>query len=134
MLSHGKFPSPRRGPIFSTINLKMKKFKYPVSVPTKGTHLLYRNTRSGNTSYRVSVPTKGTHLLYDNKEVKELEKTMFPSPRRGPIFSTKGGVFNATYKRFPSPRRGPIFSTSMKISFNNDETQFPSPRSGLKSI
>ena len=59
------FPSPRRGPIFSTMYV----------------------TPKGKETF-VSVPTKGTHLLY--KEVLNYESTIgkFPSPRRGPIFST----------------------------------------------
>ena len=83
------FPSPRRGPIFSTgcscycwhwtcdcfrphegdpSSLRkiqsLSDVREVVSVPTKGTHLLYANvTFIRNWDY-VSVPTKGTHLLY----------------------------------------------------------------------
>ena len=35
-----------------------------VSVPTKGTHLLYGFSQTNNCEFTVSVPTKGTHLLY----------------------------------------------------------------------
>ena len=110
------FPSPRRGPIFSTqranlISSHVKSFRphegdpsslrmtanmmnmenIIVSVPTKGTHLLYWSLFFVHKSfYKVSVPTKGTHLLYLKKTlVKMVSQCMwFPSPRRGPIFST----------------------------------------------
>ena len=108
-----------------------------VSVPTKGTHLLYCGLMLYVRQFRVSVPTKGTHLLYDKWYSKHYEKGEFPSPRRGPIFSTlsrlpvemnrnpvsvptKGTHLlyecRATSEemkkfKFPSPRRGPIFST-----------------------
>ena len=129
------FPSPRRGPIFFTnILILLAQFKI-VSVPTKGTHLLYtilicitpfarsfRPHEGDPSSLRITAP------LYWWKE-------LFPSPRRGPIFSTliwklsedcravsvptKGthllyglvGLKNKKVYRFPSPRRGPIFST-----------------------
>ena len=37
----------------------------------------------------VSVPTKGTHLLYNGLSAEDIAYTEFPSPRRGPIFSTR---------------------------------------------
>ena len=86
------FPSPRRGPIFSTATgVYDSKKEVIVSVPTKGTHLLYQhilhlftvfrgfrphegdpsslqeNTGRRNNESCVSVPTKGTHLLYITK-------------------------------------------------------------------
>ena len=56
---------------------------------------------------------KGTHLLYMIiKNLKDMTNE-FPSPRRGPIFSTQIPVapLKENCKEFPSPRRGPIFST-----------------------
>ena len=62
------FPSPRRGPIFSTDALEACKDADKVSVPTKGTHLLYDVVISHiRKEVSVSVPTKGTHLLYSKK-------------------------------------------------------------------
>ena len=130
------FPSPRRGPIFSTLSRLAHCKICRVSVPTKGTHLLYgrdafrqrhitefpsprrgpifstpygNNKRLFALSFRphegdpsslldreitindkptVSVPTKGTHLLYNNRQTSSQAIQKFPSPRRGPIFST----------------------------------------------
>ena len=64
------FPSPRRGPIFSTKRKGATQVAKRVSVPTKGTHLLYRigNISKTGSGLSVSVPTKGTHLLYEKQE------------------------------------------------------------------
>ena len=122
------FPSPRRGPIFSTrfiviarkiyqsfrphegdpsslLILALMKggvicfrphegdpsslrdydgFYQPVvvtvSVPTKGTHLLYIVTNLQRTVSKnsVSVPTKGTHLLYPVRAIHEFSHNYSP--------------------------------------------------------
>ena len=86
------FPSPRRGPIFSTqranlISSHVKSFR-----PHEGDPSSLRMTANmmNMENIIVSVPTKGTHLLYLKKTlVKMVSQCMwFPSPRRGPIFST----------------------------------------------
>ena len=61
-----EFPFPRGGPIFSTImELLIPDGLISVSVPTKGTHLLYTDySDAADDTDKVSVPTKGTHLLY----------------------------------------------------------------------
>ena len=129
------FPSPRRGPIFSTrYNLRCFLFKYIVSVPTKGTHLLYKRFVINLSSKTVSVPTKGTHLLYrfcvmdisickgfrpHEGDPSSLQITLKISkseysfrPHEGdPSSLRKGDVTMSYLTRFPSPRRGPIFST-----------------------
>ena len=65
----------------------------------------------------VSVPTKGTHLLYELKRWGIEQEEEFPSPRRGPIFSTIKKKGKPIITQFPSPRRGPIFST---LGINSD--------------
>ena len=104
-----------------------------VSVPTKGTHLLYKNRIIVNVEdIRVSVPTKGTHLLYWVLwYLRGWKRLRFPSPRRGPIFSTilMTNIIALT-SWFPSPRRGPIFSTKMTEAIVNAGYKFPSPRRG----
>ena len=84
-----------------------------VSVPTKGTHLLYQANRTKGKLDRGFRPHEGdpsSLLLIEKGYVFRQGK--FPSPRRGPIFSTPTGT-RTTQQRllFPSPRRGPIFST-----------------------
>ena len=186
------FPSPRRGPIFSTIrqngkgecsstsfrphegdpsSLRRKSLhrvlQFKVSVPTKGTHLLYsaqatisictqsfRPHEGDPSSLRlvkkayactlwVSVPTKGTHLLYlffDSPKAKNLfvsvptkgthllylrssydgmvEKYSF-RPHEGDPSSLRGcESYNKRFSQFPSPRRGPIFSTLVVAVFH----------------
>ena len=65
----------------------------------------------------VSVPTKGTHLLYNIMSDYELDEyNKFPSPRRGPIFSTDFLKLIIVNLPFPSPRRGPIFSTILFLT------------------
>ena len=43
--------------------------------------------------------------------LSEVQNELFPSPRRGPIFSTENLAWTKVTCEFPSPRRGPIFST-----------------------
>ena len=132
------FPSPRRGPIFSTQIKKGTGDRGKGFRPHEGdpSSLLSDKMAKASAVAPVSVPTKGTHLLYDVNHYIEFCNLKFPSPRRGPIFSTvitgaiwhpikivsvptKGthllywiGVFFIKLgKPFPSPRRGPIFST-----------------------
>ena len=103
------FPSPRRGPIFSTL---------------KGLVIRVRNTagfrpHEGDPSSLLVRGQKLSIWLYE-----------FPSPRRGPIFSTvRTAERTGAFLQFPSPRRGPIFSTK-KIKLEYTRTTFPSPRRG----
>ena len=87
------FPSPRRGPIFSTqranlISSHVKSFR-----PHEGDPSSLRMTANmmNMENIIVSVPTKGTHLLYCNNLRWFTSLLLFPSPRRGPIFSTRKG-------------------------------------------
>ena len=102
-----------------------------VSVPTKGTHLLYCYRRKvqhgGSRRFR---PHEGdpSSLLLGSGRGGLVEK-MFPSPRRGPIFSTRTEIRIRELIAFPSPRRGPIFSTLKKHGYNQTR-MFPSPRRG----
>ena len=78
-----------------------------VSVPTKGTHLLYRKdvSQKGVQMY-VSVPTKGTHLLYIYNGRFGNGYIMFPSPRRGPIFSTRSKLYKKMSTKSFRPHEG----------------------------
>lgn len=66
-----------------------------ISAPTKGIHLLYFVSKGSRTkSLWVSVPSTGTHLLYAiNNADASLDDMGFPSPRRGPIFSTPSELY-----------------------------------------
>ena len=48
-----------------------------ISVPTKGTHLLYANSTVFDTDFKLSVPTKGTHLLYMVDECYDIADRAF---------------------------------------------------------
>ena len=151
------FPSPRRGPIFSTLkglvirvrntagfrphegdpsSLHIGKVVYSmlliVSVPTKGTHLLYvvisHIRKEVSQSFRPHEGDPSSLLVRGQKLSIWLYE--FPSPRRGPIFSTvRTAERTGAFLQFPSPRRGPIFSTK-KIKLEYTRTTFPSPRRG----
>ena len=82
------FPSPRRGPIFFTnILILLAQFKI-VSVPTKGTHLLYTILICITPFARSFRPHEGDpSSLHSSGNYRKIAEP-FPSPRRGPIFST----------------------------------------------
>ena len=62
--------------------------------------------------------------------LSEVQNELFPSPRRGPIFSTENLAWTKVTCEFPSPRRGPIFSTDYLRSSDDGMIEFPSPRRG----
>ena len=112
------FPSPRRGPIFSTL---------------KGLVIRVRNTAGfrphegdpsslhiGKVVYSmlliVSVPTKGTHLLYVviSHIRKEVSQSFRPHEGDPSSLLVRGQKLSIWLYEFPSPRRGPIFSTQLR--------------------
>ena len=134
------FPSPRRGPIFSTqltfqLSAMMKQCFRPhegdpsslqvCKVKTKGGYKASFRPHEGDPSSLqvttlmirvinfVSVPTKGTHLLY--KEAIIINHLLFSfRPHEGDPSSLRlTRKHRTTEQRFPSPRRGPIFSTGL---------------------
>ena len=60
-----EFPSPRRGSIFSTLNKNLKEdTNYVFPSPRRGPIFSTRSEEVCLKQTKVSVPTKGTHLLY----------------------------------------------------------------------
>ena len=74
----------------------------------QGVHLLYSDKlKFAGEQGGVSVPTKGTHLLYFVHGARGIGKSLFPSPRMGPIFSTVFPIFLFTRNIFVSvPTKG----------------------------
>ena len=98
------FPSPRRGPIFSTANVTfIRNWDYRLSVPTKGTHLLYKKKKRLVGGVKLSVPTKGTHLLYCYYEHCDEPGYKLSVPTKGTHLlyvklSNASSVYTATFR------------------------------------
>ena len=102
------FPSPRRGPIFSTLSAMMKQLGADGFRPHEGDPSSLRKywQFENESEYESFRPHEGDPSSLLTAEDKKLLNDWFPSPRRGPIFFTNILILLAQFKIVSVPTKG----------------------------